>query len=75
MDELKIDDRFGGFGTLMVMVGREDYICGDVSYDLDKKLDEVGIEHVFYDAFGIHHNPVWQNGLYNFMIKIRDNMD
>ena len=75
LDELKIDDRFGGFGTLMVMVGREDYICGDVSYDLDKKLDEVGIEHVFYDVFGIHHNPVWQNGLYNFMIKIRDNMD
>lgn len=72
---MKIDDRFGGFGTLMVMVGREDYICGDVSYDLDKKLDEVGIEHVFYDVFGIRHNPVRQNGLYNFVIKIRDNMD
>lgn len=75
LDELKIDERFGGFKSLMVMVGREDYVCGDVSYDLDKQLNDAGIEHVFYDVFGVHHNPVWQNGLYNLMIDIRDNMN
>lgn len=74
IDDLKLNDKDGGFKTLLVMVGREDYVCGNVSYDLHKQLNEAGVKHIFYDVFGLHHNPVWQNGLYNFMIDIRDKM-
>ncbi len=74
IDELKIDERYGGFKTLMVMVGREDYVCGNVSYDLHEQLEEAGIDHIFYDVFGIHHNPVWQNGLYNFIKDVSEKM-
>lgn len=70
IDELKIDEKYGQFNYLMLCVGREDEVCGEVSYMLDEYMTEKGIEHVFYDREGGHENTVWKNALYNFGQKI-----
>lgn len=54
------------FDVLMVMVGRSDKVCGNVSYELDRYMKAQNISHDFYDTAGGHETTVWQNGLYNF---------
>lgn len=54
------------FNVLMVMVGRSDKVCGNVSYELDRYMKAQNISHDFYDTAGGHETTVWQNGLYNF---------
>lgn len=70
LDELVLDDEKGGFAMLMLMVGREDFICGDVSYDLHDRLNRAGIDHIFYDVVGPHYDIVWENALYNFCMRV-----
>lgn len=67
----KIDERYGGFKTLLITTGREDFICGNVSYEMDRNLTKAGIEHIFYDTIGTHQNLVWQNALYNFCMAMK----
>lgn len=69
LDDVAIDESYGGFKLLMLMVGREDYICGYVSFDLEKRLNEAGIEHIYYDVIGAHMNFVWENAMYNFLMR------
>lgn len=70
LDELKLDEEYGDFNLLMLMVGKEDHVCGEISYDLHAALNEAGIQHIFYDVIGTHQNIVWQNGLYNFCMRV-----
>lgn len=56
--------------VLMVMVGRSDKVCGNVSYELDRYMKAQNISHDFYDTAGGHETTVWQNGLYNFAKKL-----
>lgn len=70
LDEVKIDERYGGFKTLMLMVGREDYVCGYVSFDLEERLNAAGIDHIYYDVVGAHMNFVWENAMYNFCRRL-----
>ncbi|MGN0646646.1 MAG: alpha/beta hydrolase [Mogibacterium kristiansenii] len=58
------------FDVLMVMVGRSDKVCGNVSYELDRYMKAQNISHDFYDTAGGHETTVWQNGLYNFAKKL-----
>lgn len=58
------------FDVLMVMVGRSDKVCGNVSYELDRYMKAQNISHNFYDTAGGHETTVWQNGLYNFAKKL-----
>jgi enterochelin esterase family protein len=66
LDELVIDEEYGGFEYIMLCVGREDNVCGRVTYEIHDYMTEHGIDHVFYDTEGGHQNTVWQNALYNF---------
>ena len=66
-----IDPEYGGFHLLMLMVGRSDTVCGDVTYALHEQMTEAGIEHIFYDVEGGHQNIVWQNALYNFCLQLK----
>jgi enterochelin esterase family protein len=70
LDELVIDERYGGFEYIFLNVGREDNVCGRVTYEIHDYMIEHGIEHVFYDTDGEHENKVWQNALYNFCKNI-----
>lgn len=70
LDELSLDEQYGDFNLLMLMTGREDHICGVVSYDLHSRLNNAGIRHEFYDVIGTHQDIVWQNALYNFCKKV-----
>ena len=70
LDELVIDERYGGFEYIFLNVGREDNVCGRVTYEIHDYMNEHGIEHVFYDTDGGHENKVWQNALYNFCKNI-----
>lgn len=38
------------FDVLMVMVGRSDKVCGNVSYELDRYMKAQNISHDFYDT-------------------------
>lgn len=58
------------FDVLMVMVGRSDKVCRNVSYELDRYMKAQNISHDFYDTAGGHETTVWQNGLYNFAKKL-----
>lgn len=58
------------FDVLMLMVGRSDKVCGNVSYELDRYMKAQNISHNFYDTAGGHETSVWQNGLYNFAKKL-----
>lgn len=58
------------FDVLMVMVGRSDKVCGNVSYELDRYMKAQNISRDFYDTAGGHETTVWQNGLYNFAKKL-----
>lgn len=58
------------FDVLMLMVGRSDKVCGNVSYELDRYMKAQNISHDFYDTAGGHETTVWQNGLYNFAKKL-----
>lgn len=58
------------FDVLMVMVGRSDKVCGNVSYELDRYMKAQNISHDFNDTAGGHETTVWQNGLYNFAKKL-----
>lgn len=58
------------FSVLMLVVGRSDDVCGEVTYELDAYMKQNGIEHIFYDTKGGHQNIVWQNALYNFAKKL-----
>lgn len=66
LEDLVIDRKYGGFNLLMLCVGRQDDVCGWVTYDLDEIMREKNIDHIFYDVEGGHQNTVWQNALYNF---------
>ena len=70
IDEFETDEKYGNFHLLMVMVGREDHVCGGISYIIHEKLNEAGIDHIFYDVVGTHQNLVWQNALYNFCNRL-----
>lgn len=70
LQELKIDPAYGGFQTLMLCVGREDDVCGWVTYQLHDYMSAHNIPHIFYDVEGGHQNHVWQNALYNFCIQM-----
>lgn len=63
-------DKHHPFDVLMVMVGRSDKVCGNVSYELDRYMKAQNISHCFYDTAGGHETSVWQNGLYNFARKL-----
>lgn len=70
LDDVVIDDRFGGFKLIMLNVGRSDDVCGICTYQLHERMVENGIEHIFYDVEGGHQNTVWQNALYNFGMRL-----
>lgn len=58
------------FNYFMLMVGRQDDVCGWVTYDLHERLEAQGVEHYFYDVEGGHNTYVWQNAMYNFVQRI-----
>lgn len=58
------------FKLFMLMVGRQDDVCGWVTYDLEERLNAIGANHIFYDVEGGHNTYVWQNALYNFVQRI-----
>ncbi len=58
------------FELIFLCVGREDEVCGFVTYDLHERMEANGIRHIFYDTEGGHQNTVWQNALYNFGKRI-----
>ena len=64
------EDKHHPFEVLMLMVGRSDKVCGNVSYELDRYMKAQNISHDFYDTAGGHETSVWQNGLYNFARKL-----
>lgn len=67
LDDFIIEPGSEGFKNILVCVGRQDNICGNESYVIDKRLTRNGIRHIFYDMDGGHDNAVWQNALYNFL--------
>lgn len=70
LDDLKLPGNAEDFYLLMLAVGKEDDVCGSVTYQLHDLLNASGIRHVFYDREGGHQNVVWQNALYNFAKKL-----
>ena len=58
------------FQVCLLAVGKQDEVCGEVTYQLDTYMNEKGITHIFYDMDGGHETTVWQNALYNFVKKI-----
>lgn len=72
LEDAVIEDE--GFECLMIMTGREDFICGNSTYDLHAIFNKNGIEHIFYDVIGVHQDLVWQNAMYNFMNRIKAGM-
>ena len=70
LEDFVIDDEYGQFKLLMLTVGRSDDVCGWVTYDLDRIMNEKDINHIFYDTEGGHENMVWQNSLYNFCMRL-----
>lgn len=67
LDDFIIEPGSEEFKNILVCVGRQDNICGNESYVIDKRLTRNGIRHIFYDMDGGHDNAVWQNALYNFL--------
>lgn len=58
------------FEVFMLMVGKQDDVCGWVTYDLHERLEKHGVEHIFYEVEGGHNTYVWQNAIYNFCRRI-----
>lgn len=58
------------FEFFMLMVGKQDDVCGWVTYDLHDRLIAHGVEHLFYEVEGGHNTYVWQNAIYNFCQRI-----
>lgn len=65
-----IKDKNDTFKKIMLCVGDKDYVCGGESYIIHDRMNNNGINHVFYKREGGHENKVWQNGLYNFLKMI-----
>ncbi len=67
LDDFVIDPKSGGFEQILVCVGKQDNVCGAVSYDIKERLEQKDIPFIFYDMDGGHSNAIWQNALYNYM--------
>lgn len=66
------DEDFAGkeFELFLLMVGKQDDVCGWVTPVIHEKLEKNGIDHVYYEVEGGHNTYVWQNALYNFVLRI-----
>lgn len=64
---LELPEGIADFRVLMLMVGKSDHVCGNVTYELDRYMKKQKIPHIFYDTAGGHETVVWQNALYNFV--------
>lgn len=70
LTDVKWNPEVEPFTLFMLMVGKTDDVCGWVTYDLDKRLTQEEIPHIFYDVSGGHNTYVWQNAIYNFCQRI-----
>lgn len=70
IDNFEMDDGVEDFKLVMLCVGRSDTVCGDETYIIHDNMTENGIDHIFYDVEGGHANKVWQNALYNFVMRL-----
>ena len=70
LDDFVLPEGIGPFKYIMLSVGKKDKDCGNVSYEIDKYMNEQGIDHAFYEFKGGHESKVWKESLFYFVNNI-----